>query len=323
MDKISLTKRVVQIDAENLIPLIDLFLADSAKKNSAITIHNQRYQLSFLRRWWSVVGPKTGWILTKDSFTDFVVWLEAQPNRQGKQLSLNTMNRALKLTRQILHWAAKQEYMQSDVAAWVPMSKRRDSKPFKRELPDLAELNRLFRAADESSNPSRDKCILAILIGTGVRRNECAMLDLKDIHFDQGKRSGSIDVLYAKGNKPRKVRFDEITGKYLIAHIMARGKHPGPLFRSQRSNRLTTKGLHNAVKGIIARAGLAKKLQGAHDFRRLFATFWMQAHRGEGYAQPLSLQLGHTDPKMTLHYSKQTVKDVEQTFVSPMKFVDA
>lgn len=322
MDKISLTKRVVQIDAENLIPLIDLFLADSAKKNSAITIHNQRYQLSFLRRWWSEVGPATSWILTKDSFADFVIWLEAQPNRQGKELSINTMNRALKLTRQILRWAARERYIQSDVADWVPMSKRRDSKPFKRPLVEVAELNRLFRAANESSNPSRDKCILAVLLGTGVRRNECAMLDLKDIHFDQGKRSGYLDVLYAKGGKARQVRFDEACGKYLVAHIMARGRHPGPLFRGQRGNRLTAKGIHNVIKELVKAAKLEKKIKGAHDFRRLFASTWLREHRGEGFVQPLSLQLGHTDPKMTLHYSKQTLKDTEKVFVSPMKFVD-
>lgn len=321
MDKIKLTKQVVQVDAENLVPLIDLFLADSAKKVTAITIHNQRYQLSFLRRWWSENGPTTGWILTKDSFFDFVEWLEAQPNRQGKELSLNTMNRALKLTKQLLHWAAREGYMQSDVAEWVKMSKR-NTKPFTRPLVEVAELNRLFRAANESSNPSRDKCILAILIGTGIRRNECTMLDLKDIHFDQGKRSGTLDVLYAKGNKPRKVRFDEHTGKYIVAHIMARGKYPGPLFRSQRGGRLSTKGLHDVVKNIAKDAGLEKKINGSHDFRRLFATTWLQAHRGEGFVQPLSIQLGHESAEMTLHYSKQTLKDTEKVFTSPMRFVD-
>lgn len=322
MDKITLEKRLVQIDAVNLIALIDLFLVETAKHVVAITIQNRKYQLGLLRRWWTEVGPETNWILTKESFPDFVIWLEAQPNRQGKELSRNTINRSLKQTRQLLRWAFKNDYMQSDVSAWVPMSKR-NNKPFARTLPEPAELNRLFRAANESSNPSRDKCILAILIGTGARRNEVSMLDLKDIHFDQGKRSGYIDVIYAKGNKPRQVRFDEITGKYIVAHIVARGKYPGPLFRGQRGNRLGAKGLHSAIKEIIKDAGLTKKLQGCHDFRRIFASHWLQTHRGEGNVQPLSIQLGHESAEMTLHYSKQTLKDTEKIFTSPMRFVDA
>lgn len=321
MDKIDLTKRIVEIDARDLSGLIDIFLDNSAKKVTAITTHNQRYQLSFLRRWWTENGPTTGWILTKDSFADFLVWLEAQPNRQGKELSFNTMNRALKLTKQLLHWAAREGYIQSDISPWVKMSKR-NSKPFMRPLPGAAELNRLFRAAEESSNPSRNKCILAILIGTGARRNEVSMLDLKDIHFDQGKRSGTIDVLYAKGNKPRQVRFDENTGKYIIAHLVARGKRAGPLFHGIRGNRLGAKGLHNVVKDLAKAAGLDKKINGAHDFRRLFATFWLQAHRGEGFLQPLSLQMGHVDPKMTMHYSKQGLSDVEKVFTSPMATIE-
>ena len=108
----------------------------------------------------------------------------------------------------------------------------------------------------------------------------------------------------------------------MIAYIVSRGKQPGPLFRSQRGGRLGAKGLHVAIKEMVKDAGLTKKINGAHDFRRLFATHWLQAHRGEGFVQPLSIQMGHESPAMTLHYSKQGVKDVERTFVSPMRFVD-
>ena len=80
--------------------------------------------------------------------------------------------------------------------------------------------------------------------------------------------------------------------------------------------------IHSEKYVLVKAAKLEKKIQGAHDFRRLFASTWLQTHRGEGFVQPLSLQLGHESAEMTLHYSKQTLKDTERVFVSPMKFVD-
>lgn len=73
------------------------------------------------------------------------------------------------------------------------------------------------------------------------------------------------------------------------------------------------------VKNLAEHAGLADQIQGPHDLRRLFATYWSRKQRGEGFTQPLSLQMGHTDRKMTLLYTKQDITDVRQTFTSPLE----
>jgi len=147
------------------------------------------------------------------------------------------------------------------------------------------------------------------------------MLNFGDIQFDNGGRSGALFVAAGKGHKQRYVRFDEYTGKYLIAWLTARGRSGGPLFRSQRGGRLTPKALAEVVQTIARRAGLEAKIKGPHDLRRLFATNWTRTHRGEGFMQPLSLQLGHTDAKMTLLYSKQGFGDIKEVFVSPMEAI--
>lgn len=322
MDRINLTKRVVEIDAAALIPLIDLFLADSTIKHTPLTLHNQRYQLSLFRRWWEQAGPACAYVITKDKLAEFTKWLEMQPNRQADVLSVSTINRAVKMARQCLTWAFDCGYITTAVASWIPTSTRLDAPTQPKELPAGAELAALFRAAEDSGNPARNKAILAVIIGTGVRRAECANLNLQDVKFDKEKRSGSLFIAKGKGHKARTVRFDEYTGKYLIAHITTSGKRPGPLFRGIRHNRLGPKAVYDVVKKLAAAAGLEAKIQGPHDLRRLFATHWTRTHRGEGFVQPLSLQLGHVDPKMTLHYSKQTLADTEQVFTSPMKFAE-
>ena len=322
MDRINLTKRLIEVDGTNLIPLIDLFLTDTTIKRTSLTLHNQRYQLSLFRRWWTEAGPACGFILTKDKLAEFTKWLEVQPNRQAAALSVSTINRAIKMARQCLTWAFDCGYITTAMASWIPTSTRLDAPTQPKELPAGAELAALFRAAEDSGNPARNKAILAVLIGTGVRRAECSNLNLQDVKFDKDKRSGSLFVAKGKGHKSRYVLFDEYTGKYLVAHITTRGRRPGPLFRSQRGGRLGPKAVYDVVKDCARRAGLQAKIQGPHDLRRLFATHWTRIHRGEGFVQPLSLQLGHVDPKMTLHYSKQTLADTEKIFTSPMKFAE-
>lgn len=322
MDRINLTKRVIEIDASDLIPLIHLFLVDSTIKRTPITLHNQRYQLSLFERWWAQAGPACRFILTKDKLAEFTQWLEVQPNRQADALKASTINRAIKMARQVLTWAFECGYITTAMASWIPASTRLDAPARQKELPASAELAALFRAAEDSTNPARNKAILAVLIGTGIRRAECSNLNVENVRFDEGKRGGTLFIAKGKGHKSRYVRFDEHTGKYLIAHLTTSGKKPGPLFRGMRHNRLGPKAVYDVVKKLAAAAGLEAKIQGPHDLRRLFATHWTRTHRGEGFVQPLSLQLGHTDQKMTLHYSKQTLADTERVFTSPMKFTE-
>lgn len=322
MDRINLTKHVVEIDATALIPLIDLFLVDSTIKRTPLTLHNQRYQLSLFRRWWEQAGPACAYVITKDKLAEFTQWLEVQPNRQATALSLSTINRVIKTARQVLTWAFDNEYITTAIAPWIPASTRLAAPTQPKELPIGAELSALFRAAEDSGNPARNKAILAVLIGTGIRRAECSNLNIENVRFDEGKRSGNLFIARGKGHKAHTVLFDEYTGKYLIAHITTSGKRPGPLFRGIRHNRLGPKAVYDVVRKLAAAAGLEAKIQGPHDLRRLFATHWTRQHRGEGFVQPLSLQLGHVDPKMTLHYSRQNLEDVGKIFTSPMKFAE-
>ena len=170
--------------------------------------------------------------------------------------------------------------------------------------------------------PIRNRAILAILIGTAVRRTECVNINIEHVRFTADGK-GEIVIVSGKGKKPRIVIFDSIAGDYIATHIrymQDAGFTTGPLFLG-RNGRLGAKGLYVVIKDCAARAGLSDQIQGPHDLRRLFATYWSRKQRGEGYTKPLSLQMGHTGEKMTLHYSKQDISDVRATFTSPMEML--
>ena len=306
-----------QFDASEIDWLISEYLAESEKRVTPTTFKDYRYLLGFFRRWWSEVGAAQAWTIKRTDFYDFIEWMKVQPSRQGDKLALRTIEAALKRLRQFFKWSYVEEFYQRDYGAWIPAL---TDEPTERQSPTVECLEQLFQAAGQSDKPVRNKAILAILCGTAIRRAECTQIDIEHVKF-YGSGGGEINIPRGKGRKPRIVIFDDITGHYIALHLTVLAESniaTGALFRG-RGGRLTPKGLYDVVKVAAQRAGLEDIVQGPHDLRRMFATYWSRKQRGEGFTQPLSIQLGHADKKMTLHYAKQTLDDVREVFVSPME----
>lgn len=318
MSTINLRQQQPELNAKDLPALIDLYLADCKPRVEPATYKDYTAALGYLRRWWLTIGPSQHWVLHKNDFIEFVHWLEALPSRQGDHLSPGTIDTICKRTKQLFQWAHRLDYLDRDYSHWLPAI---NVQPRPRNLPQPVELNRLFRAAAESNMAARNKAILALLIGTGIRRKECTDIDVGDITWNKDDSGGKIDIRCGKNGKRRTVVFDAKTGLHLKLYLQVTKFKHGPLFRG-RNGRLTAKALYDVIKTLADRAGLTDKLQGPHDLRRLFASEWLRRNKSEGAIQPLSLQLGHTDPQMTLHYSKVNVDDVVRGFTSPMRAVD-
>lgn len=304
-------------DGRELEWLLDTYLAESATRIAATTHKDYSLALDYFRRWWALVGPQQDYIVGRADFQKFARWLEKQPSRQGDVLGVGTIDTILKRLRQFFLWSRTEEYLANDYSKWIP---RANGEPPEHVPPDPECLERLFAAATLTEKPVRNRAILAILIGTAVRRAECCNIDIEHIQF-YADGGGQISIISGKGKRPRTVIFDSIAGEFITAHLrymIDAGNEAGPLFRGRRG-RLGAKALYSVIKDLAKRCGLSDKLQGPHDLRRMFATFWSRKQRGEGFTQPLSLQMGHTDRKMTLHYAKQDISDVRETFTSPLE----
>jgi integrase len=159
-------------------------------------------------------------------------------------------------------------------------------------------------------------------VGTGLRKMEAAALDIEDLrmHADQ---SGTAIVRKAKRVKGRTVQgrvvaFDRWTGRYLATLMDTYAQQAGPLFRVRSGKRLGPMPAYQAVKKAIVRAGLADKIEGPHDLRRNFATWFSKTHRGEMHARLLSKQLGHAGFAMTDHYILHDADDLVEVITSPL-----
>ena len=316
--QINLAPDTPTLVAEHLPALAESYLADCALRNKPITVGSYRYALSFLLRWWAEQGPVQNWLLTKKELVVFAKWLEVQPGQHaGELLAYNSRDMILSRIRQMFHWAAVNNYIDRDFGVFVPAA---SGEPPIRQSTTVTALQKLLNAARQSRHPHRDCAIIAVFIGTAIRRAECSNLNVQDVilHADN---AGRLLIRKTKTDDPRVVVFDRQTGGYLVAHLNALGANEGPLFPSQLGGRLTPKGVYAVVKDAVERAGLAAEIQGPHDLRRMFVTLWMRNRKGLSSAQLLSMQAGHTSAKMTLQYSLQNVDDLEQEFFSPMQLM--
>ena len=329
IDAIQLTPDRPTLDARHFDKLIDLWLDDMKPRVSLKTHADYSDKSRYVREWWASKGPSYDWAMSEATTLDFAHWLSERVSRFGRPLGYNTRRDALRRLRQVFLWAWKKGYVQNDYSKWVPAPG--GSAPL-RKAPTLDALRRLIEAATRSQYPLRDRAILAVLLGTGARRSECAGINIEDVQIDaDGSGVIAVKAKKVKGREvhARHVAFDVATGAHIRAHVddlqhSYPDRSTGPLFPSTRydQNRLTPIGIYKVVKKLIGLAGLETQIEGAHDLRRYFATYYSRNRRGEAYGQLLSRQLGHSTYRMTAHYSLQDVEDIRESMISPFALLE-
>lgn len=324
MDSIRLNPERPTLDARQLDALIALWLHDRNRRLSRKTYAGYADKIRYFREWWAVTGEPVHWQLTEELLVDFNRHLAEKQSRFGIPLGYNTRKDCLRRLRQCLLWAYKNGYVQKNYSHWVPAPE--GSAPMRTAAP-LDQLCLLIRATDRSPYPTRDRAMLAVLLGTGVRRAECASINVEWVQMN-ADGSGELQVEAKKvGQREvhrRLVAFDAPTGQYIRAHIDTMMAPKGALFVSGRSGRrLKPIGVYRAIKRLIMMAGLGDQIQGPHDLRRNFTTYYNRHRRGESHGQLLSKQLGHSSYRMTATYSLQDVEDVREAIISPFALLAA
>lgn len=167
-----------------------------------------------------------------------------------------------------------------------------------------AEFNALLKAAKDD----RERCILLLLAGTGLRVGEMTQIRAEDIDFSKGYLH--VQALNAKFNKPRTVvllpRVAEAMTKLL------NGRSKGWLFPSYREGHISSRQVQNILDGVATSAGLqeVKRKDKAgkdrhrihsHLLRHSFAIWSLDNGVPVGDLQD---QLGHTSLATTGIYLK-------------------
>jgi len=149
----------------------------------------------------------------------------------------------------------------------------------------------------------RDHAILSVLIDTGIRREECATLNLTDIDL----RARTLHVL-GKGGKHRVVSFGKVTCKVLDRYLRGRDKHDykhlDKLWLSSKGA-LGYEGIRKVVERRTKQAGITGRVH-AHMFRHGWASKFRE--NGGGDAE-LMVLAGWTSKDQIHRYGKQAAAE--------------
>lgn len=141
----------------------------------------------------------------------------------------------------------------------------------------------------------RDRAILAVLLGCGLRRDECAGLRIGHIQEREG-RFVIVD-LTGKRNKTRSIPMPGWAKMAVDAWLWEAGVSSGLVFRRVGgSSGITAATIYDVVCFYAAQLGIDAK---PHDLRRTFAKL---AHQGGAALEQIQLSLGHSSIQTTERY---------------------
>ena len=218
---------------------------------------------------------------------DYLHWLEAE-RQSGRTES--SMAKYLSHVRGLLEYAWRSGRAERNVLDGFSLQHT-----IRRTLPkslNLEEAERLVQATTEPGPTARrDRLIILLLYGCGLRTNELCTLDVAHVNRDRHE----LVVLKAKGDRPRAIPIPEVIYTELLAYLLEHGKR-GPLFRTNiRKRRLRIADVCEVVTATAARAGLRDGVT-PRTLRHSFATHLMD--RGVDLAIIASL-MGHRSPQET------------------------
>lgn len=218
-----------------------------------------------------------------------------------RRYARRSIARKASAVRSLLRWAVKHDVISHDPSddLAVPKLDRPLPKVLKR-----ADADRLCEApATDTPTGLRDRAILELLYGSGLRVAELCSIDLTHVDLAEARLR-----VTGKGRKERQIPLGDPTRRALVAYLSeGRGalleKRPdGPdrfaLFLNTRGNRLGVRG----VRELMTRYGRAEGLppSSPHSLRHSFAT-----HLLDGGADLRTVQelLGHENLATTQIYT--------------------
>lgn len=220
----------------------------------------------------------------------------------------SSIDRKLSALRGFYKFLANEGVIQNNVFSLMSGLKKEKKLPRYFEYNELEEL---FNVSDlKTPLGQRDRLILEMLYGTGVRVGELVAIKVSDI--DLGSRT---ILILGKGNKERRVTYgeycDEILKLYLNdGYQRLNIKNTLYLFLNNRGEVITERGVRYVLDQIIKNTSLNKSIS-PHVLRHSFATHLLN----EG-CDLLTVQklLGHESISATQIYTHVTTDRLKEVY---------
>ncbi|MBR3182413.1 MAG: site-specific tyrosine recombinase XerD [Eggerthellaceae bacterium] len=240
---------------------------------------------------------------------DAVVAYEADLSERG--YAVTSIDRHLSAVKSFHKFCVREEFAKANPAATVRLPAPPD------KLPDVLTIEQVNALLDSQSvdDPTglRDRAILEVLYGCGLRVSECSGLDLGNCALSEGYLR-----VTGKGDKDRISPIAGCALDALVAYLetgrpeLAKPTKPtAAVFLNTRGGRLTRQSIHK----IVARAGLSIGVENLHPhtLRHSFATHMLAGGADLRVIQEI---LGHSDISTTQVYTHVNRTHIREEYLS-------
>lgn len=220
----------------------------------------------------------------------------ACPASGGGALSNNYLHKHLQAIKKFSHYL--KETGQGNFETDIILPEQKGKTP---EILTKEEIKQLYAACGSSPIGLRDRAMLSVFYGCGLRRTEGVNLDLADFLSDK-------NLLYVRKGKNYKERYVPLTPeiKQDLQEYLDYGRSSQikdaletALFLSERGTRITGQSLHLRLKQLLSKAEITKDA-GLHTLRHSIATHLLQSGMK---LQNIARLLGHKSLESTQLYT--------------------
>jgi integrase/recombinase XerC len=239
-------------------------------------------------------------------------------------LSKASTARALAAIRSWFKWLARTGRVDQNVASLVATPKLPKHLP---RVPSIEQMNRVVDSVDDdaASWPARDKAILELLYGCGIRNAELTGLNVNDIHW-----GNEAILVRGKGQKQRLVPLGDAAAQAVREYLAERSSRLAAKFVNSTTTtpalflslqlrglgkpggegRLTTRSVGRIVKRVAILRGLSADVH-PHTLRHAFGTHLLEEGADLRAIQEL---LGHERLSTTQRYTQLTTTQLEAVY---------
>jgi len=241
--------------------------------------------------------------LTREVMTAFRLSLQTRETKKGLPLAISTQHGTLAALRFLFSWLVRKGTLVADPMVHLdsPRLVPRLPRPLKVE-----EVEQLLRSLPETTLGRRDRAIVELLYGTGMRRMELASLNVNDVELEEA----TVLVRRGKGRRERLLPLGTKAKEALLDYLevsrpeLARGETEA-LFLSASGRRLSAHGLMVRLRKLGERLGLKVR---PHLLRHSCATHLL---RGRADIRHIQQLLGHKSLRTTERYTRVEVQDLK------------
>jgi integrase/recombinase XerC len=279
---------------------------DSLRGERHASSHTLRAYGNELRRFAAYVGPELDW---KD--VDHVLIRGFLSHLHGNGLSKVSVARALAAVRSLFKWLAREGVVRQNPAKLVATPRLPKKLP---RVPTLEEMNTVLdhEMPENAAFPERDRAMLELLYGCGLRNSELVGIELGDVEDANG-----VILVRGKGKKQRYVPLEGAAAEALRAYRAARQQllaelscNTRRLFINRRGGPLTTRSVARIVKQIAVAKGLPPDVH-PHTLRHAFGTHMLSEGADLRAIQEL---LGHERLSTTQRYTQLSMTQVMEVY---------